>query len=181
MLETIATLKHLYERFNARDVEAVLAAMQPDVEWGNSTDGGHLVGHEAVRAYWTRQWAEIAPILIPEQFSTDGLGRVVIDGRLRVRDRSGTLLADGKEARRIAGRDYVLEYPIHADYALIKAERADRWGNLTYRKGARNFGPIMASAARCTVAQVREVVALGGLDPESVVTPGIFVTRVVKH
>ena len=96
MLETIATLKHLYERFNARDVEAVLAAMQPDVEWGNSTDGGHLVGHEAVRAYWTRQWAEIAPILIPEHFTTDGLGRVVIDGRLRVRDRSGTLLADGR-------------------------------------------------------------------------------------
>lgn len=96
MLETIAMLKHLYERFNARDVDAVLAAMQPDVEWGNSTQGGHLVGHDAVRAYWTGQWAEIAPILIPETFTTDALGRVVIEGRLRVRDRSGTLLADGR-------------------------------------------------------------------------------------
>lgn len=96
LFETIATLKHLYERFNARDVEAVLAAMQPDVQWANSTEGGHLVGHDAVRAYWTRQWAEIAPTLIPETFSTDALGRVVIEGRLRVRDRSGGLLADGR-------------------------------------------------------------------------------------
>ncbi len=93
----------------------------------------------------------------------------------------GTRLADGKETRRIDGRDYVLEYPIHGDYALIKADRADRWGNLCYRKSARNFGPIMASAARCTVVQVREIVELGALDPEAVVTPGIFVKRVVKH
>ncbi|HEX7249062.1 MAG TPA: 3-oxoacid CoA-transferase subunit A [Burkholderiales bacterium] len=92
----------------------------------------------------------------------------------------GTKLAEGKEARRIGERDYVLEYPIHADYALIKADRADRWGNLTYRMTARNFGPIMAAAARCTVAQVRETVALGELDPETVVTPGIFVQRVVR-
>ncbi len=92
----------------------------------------------------------------------------------------GTRLADGKETRRIDGRDYVLEYPIHADYALIKADRADRWGNLTYRKSARNFGPVMASAAKCTVAQVRELVDLGALDPETVVTPGIFVKRVVR-
>src|SRR5690606_7783678 len=91
----------------------------------------------------------------------------------------GTRLAEGKETRRIGERDYVLEYPIHADYALIKADRADRWGNLVYRKSARNFGPIMATAARVTVAQVREIVALGALDPESVVTPGIFVQRVV--
>src|SRR5881409_3680642 len=91
----------------------------------------------------------------------------------------GTRLAEGKETRRIGDRDYVLEYPIHADYALIKAERADRWGNLVYRKSARNFGPIMASAARCTIVQVREVVPLGSLDPEIVVTPGIFVHRVV--
>jgi 3-oxoadipate CoA-transferase alpha subunit len=75
----------------------------------------------------------------------------------------------------------VLEYPIHADYALVKADRADRWGNLVYRKSARNFGPIMAAAARCTVVQVREIVELGGLDPEAIVTPGIFVKRVVKH
>jgi 3-oxoadipate CoA-transferase alpha subunit len=92
----------------------------------------------------------------------------------------GTLLAEGKEMRRIGERDYVLEYPIHADYALIKADRSDRWGNLTYRKTARNFAPIMAAAARCTVVQVRETVELGALDPEGVVTPGIFVQRVVK-
>jgi 3-oxoadipate CoA-transferase alpha subunit len=92
----------------------------------------------------------------------------------------GTQLAEGKETRRIGGRDYVLEYPIHADYALIKADRADRWGNLTYRKSARNFGPVMASAARCTIVQVRETVELGALDPEEIVTPGIFVQRVVR-
>jgi 3-oxoadipate CoA-transferase alpha subunit len=74
----------------------------------------------------------------------------------------------------------VLEYPIHADYAIIKADRADRWGNLTYRLSARNFAPIMASAAKITVVQVREIVELGALDPEVVVTPGIFVKRVVK-
>ena len=91
----------------------------------------------------------------------------------------GTLLAEGKETRAIDGRNHVLEYPIHADYALIKADRGDRWGNLIYRKTARNFGPIMASAAKCTIAQVRELVALGGLDPEHIVTPGIFVHRVV--
>ena len=91
----------------------------------------------------------------------------------------GTRLAEGKETRRIGERDYVLEHPIDADYALIKADRGDRWGNLTYRMPARNFGPIMASAAKCTIAQVRETVELGALDPESVVTPGIFVKRVV--
>jgi len=92
----------------------------------------------------------------------------------------GTDLAKGKETRRIGDRDYVLEFPIHADYALIKAERADRWGNLSYRKTARNFAPIMAMAAKCTVVQARETVELGTLDPETVVTPGIFVQRVVK-
>jgi 3-oxoadipate CoA-transferase alpha subunit len=92
----------------------------------------------------------------------------------------GTLLADGKETREIKGRNYVLEYPIEADFALIKALRADRWGNLVYRKTARNFGPIMAAAAKCTIAQVREVVNLGDLDPEAVVTPGIYVKRVVE-
>jgi 3-oxoadipate CoA-transferase alpha subunit len=92
----------------------------------------------------------------------------------------GTELAKGKETRRMGERDYVLEYPIHADYALIKADRADRWGNLVYRKTARNFAPIMASAARCTVVQVREKVELGALDPEAIVTPGIFVKRIVR-
>jgi 3-oxoadipate CoA-transferase alpha subunit len=93
----------------------------------------------------------------------------------------GTLLAEGKETRRIDGRDYVLEAPIHADFALIKAHRGDRWGNLVYRKTARNFGPIMAMAAKTTIAQVSEVVALGELDPENIVTPGIFVQRVVAQ
>ena len=92
----------------------------------------------------------------------------------------GTQLAEGKETREIGGRGHVLEYPIYADYALIKADRADRWGNLTYRKTARNFAPVMASAAKCTVVQVRETVELGELDPETVVTPGIFVKRVIK-
>jgi 3-oxoadipate CoA-transferase alpha subunit len=91
----------------------------------------------------------------------------------------GTLLADGKESRVIDGRHYVLEYPIHADVALVKAHKGDRWGNLVYRKAARNFGPIMASAAACTIAQVDEIVALGDLDPETIVTPGIFVQRLV--
>jgi 3-oxoadipate CoA-transferase alpha subunit len=90
----------------------------------------------------------------------------------------GTPLAEGKETREIDGRYYVLEYPIHADFALIKAHQADRWGNLIYRKAARNFGPIMATAAKITVAEVSDIVPLGELDPEHVVTPGIFVQRV---
>ena len=91
----------------------------------------------------------------------------------------GTQLAQGKETREIAGRQYVLEYPLHADFALIRAQAGDRWGNLVYRKTARNFGPIMAAAAKCTVAQVARVVELGALDPEAIVTPGIHVHRVV--
>lgn len=91
----------------------------------------------------------------------------------------GTELAAGKEAREINGRHYVLEYPIRADFALIKALHGDRWGNLVYRKTARNFGPIMAMAATTTIAQVAQVVELGAMDPEHVVTPGIFVQRVV--
>lgn len=93
----------------------------------------------------------------------------------------GTLLADGKETREIEGRNYVLEYPIHADFALIKARAADRWGNLVYRKVARNFGPIMAMAAKTTIVQVSDIVELGDLDPETIVTPGIFVNRVVLN
>ena len=91
----------------------------------------------------------------------------------------GTLLAEGKETRVIDGRDYVLEMPLHADVALIKAYQGDRWGNLVYRKAARNFGPIMAMAAKTAIAQVQEIVELGQLDPEHIVTPGIFVQRVV--
>ena len=90
--------------------------------------------------------------------------------------------ADGsnKETRHINGRDYVLEYPIHGDIALVKAEVGDRWGNLTFRKAARNFGPVMAMAARRTIASVHEIVELGDIDPEAIVTPGIFVAKVVK-
>jgi 3-oxoadipate CoA-transferase, alpha subunit len=92
----------------------------------------------------------------------------------------GTLLAEGKETREIDGKHHVLEYPIQADFALIKAHKGDRWGNLVYRKTARNFGPIMAMAAKTTIAQVSEIVGLGEIDPEAVVTPGIFVQRVVQ-
>ena len=92
----------------------------------------------------------------------------------------GTDLAKGKETREIDGRQYVLEYPIHGDVALIKAEAGDRWGNLVYRKAARNFGPVMAAAAKKTVATVYEIKDLGELDPEAVVTPGIYVNRIVK-
>ena len=91
----------------------------------------------------------------------------------------GTALAEGKETREINGRMHVFETPLHADVALIKAERGDRWGNLCYRMTARNFGPVMAMAARTTIASVHEVLELGALDPEAVVTPGIFVQRVV--
>jgi 3-oxoadipate CoA-transferase alpha subunit len=92
---------------------------------------------------------------------------------------AGTPLAEGKEARTIDGREYVLEYPIRGDVALIKAHRADRAGNLVYRKTARNFGPVMATAATTTVVQVDEIVEIGALDPETVVTPGIFIDRIV--
>ena len=91
----------------------------------------------------------------------------------------GTPLAEGKEVRRIDGRDYVMELPLRGDVALVKALTADTWGNLVYRKTARNFGPIMAAAATTTVAQVASVVPVGGLDPEVVVTPGIYVDRVL--
>ncbi|MEI2415582.1 3-oxoacid CoA-transferase subunit A [Orrella sp. JC864] len=93
---------------------------------------------------------------------------------------AGTQLAQGKETRMIDGREHVLEYALKADYALIQARAADRWGNLVYRKTARNFGPIMAAASRICVALVDEVVELGGLDPEVVVTPGLYVQRVVR-
>jgi 3-oxoadipate CoA-transferase, alpha subunit len=92
----------------------------------------------------------------------------------------GTRLAEGKEAREIDGRLYVFEKPLKGDVALLKADRADRWGNLTYRKSARNFNPTMAMAAELSIVQVREVVALGAIDPESVATPGIFIDRIVQ-
>jgi 3-oxoadipate CoA-transferase alpha subunit len=92
----------------------------------------------------------------------------------------GTELAKGKETREINGRHYVLEYPIHSDVALVKADAGDRWGNLVYRRTGRNFGPVMAAAAKFTVASVYELKELGELDPESIVTPGIHVKKVVK-
>ena len=92
----------------------------------------------------------------------------------------GTELAKGRETREIGGKHYVLEYPIHVDVALIKAEAGDRWGNLVYRKAARNFGPVMAIASDLTIATVHDIVELGELDPEAIVTPGIFVKKIVK-
>src|SRR5450830_271597 len=92
----------------------------------------------------------------------------------------GTELAEGKETREIDGRMYVFESPIHADFALIKAEQGDRWGNLTYRKPGRNFGPILAMAAKGSIASVHEVLDLGSIDPEHVITPGLFVQRIVQ-
>ena len=92
----------------------------------------------------------------------------------------GTQLAGDRETRLIDGREYVLEYPIHGDVALIKALKADRWGNLVYRMTARNFAPVMAMAAKTTIVEVHEIVELGALDPEAVVTPGIFVQQVVQ-
>jgi 3-oxoadipate CoA-transferase alpha subunit len=99
-------------------------------------------------------------------------------GGFFTRTGAGTLLAEGKETRVIDGHTHVFESPFKCDLALIKAERGDRWGNLTYRLSARNFAPVMASAAPLTIAQVREVVELGAIDPEEVVTPGIFVDRI---
>jgi 3-oxoadipate CoA-transferase alpha subunit len=92
----------------------------------------------------------------------------------------GTELAGERETRIIDGKQYVLEYPIRGDVALIKAEQGDRWGNLTYRKAARNFGPVMAMASERTIATVHEIVELGEMDPEAIVTPGIFVSSIVK-
>ena len=92
----------------------------------------------------------------------------------------GTLLAEGKETRTIDGINFVLESPIHADFSLIKAHQADPMGNLVYRKTARNFGPIMATAAKTTIVQVTDVVDLGALNPENIITPGIYVDRIVQ-
>jgi 3-oxoadipate CoA-transferase alpha subunit len=92
----------------------------------------------------------------------------------------GTEMAKGKETREINGKGYVLEMPIHGDVALIKAERGDRWGNLMYRKAARNFGPVMATASRLTVATVHEIAELGSMEPEHIVTPGIYVHKIVQ-
>ncbi|WP_454620348.1 3-oxoacid CoA-transferase subunit A [Bradyrhizobium cenepequi] len=94
---------------------------------------------------------------------------------------AGTRLVDGKETRRIGARDYVLEHALYGDVALIEAWKGDRWGNLIYRGAARNFNPVMAAAAELTIAQVRHAAPLGDLDPEIIVTPGIYVDRLVHH
>jgi 3-oxoadipate CoA-transferase alpha subunit len=91
---------------------------------------------------------------------------------------AGTEMAADKESRILDGEEQILEHALHADYALVKADLGDRWGNLTYRRSGRNFGPLMATAARCTIAQVRQIVSLGDIDPEQVITPGIYVQRV---
>ena len=101
-------------------------------------------------------------------------------GGFYTRTAVGTVLAEGKEVRKIDGEDYIYEPPIKADVALVKALRGDRWGNLVYRKTARNFGPVMATAAKLTIVQVYETVELGELDPEAIVTPGIYVNRIVR-
>ncbi|MFG1371994.1 3-oxoacid CoA-transferase subunit A [Xanthobacter oligotrophicus] len=94
---------------------------------------------------------------------------------------AGTRLVEGKETRRIGTRDYVLEHALHGDVALIQAWSADRWGNLTYRGSARNFNPVMAPAAELTIAQVEHSAEIGDLDPETIVTPGIYVDRILHH
>ena len=101
-------------------------------------------------------------------------------GGFYTRTAVGTVLAEGKEIRKIDGKDYIYEPPIKADVALVKALRGDRWGNLVYRKTARNFGPVMATAAKLTIVQVYETVELGEMDPEAIVTPGIYVNRIVR-
>ena len=100
-------------------------------------------------------------------------------GGFYTRTAAGTKIAEGREQREIDGKLYVFEKPLKGDLALVRADRADRWGNLVYRKSARNFNPVVATAARLTVAQVREMVELGSFDPECIHTPGIFVDRVV--
>jgi 3-oxoacid CoA-transferase subunit A len=92
----------------------------------------------------------------------------------------GTVVADGKEVREFDGRKYLLERGLKADYAFVKAWKGDRWGNLIYRKTARNFNPVMATAAKITIAEVEELVELGSLDPNSIVTPGIYVKRIFQ-
>ncbi|HLU02804.1 MAG TPA: 3-oxoacid CoA-transferase subunit A [Advenella sp.] len=101
-------------------------------------------------------------------------------GGFYTRTSYGTELAKGKETRNIDGVDYVFEKPIHGDFALVLAEKGDRWGNLIYRKAARNFGPVMCMAAKTTIVQVKQKVELGQLDPETIITPGIFVNRIVE-
>lgn len=138
----------------------------------------------SVGSHWfKRRWDEgsLELVLVPqgtlsERMRAAGAGL----GGFFTPTGADTELAVGKETRMIDGRLHVLEEPLHADIALIHAQKADRWGNLVYHSAARNFGPTMATAATTTIVQVREIVELGGLDPEHIITPGIFVNRVVE-
>lgn len=181
-------------------IDALIAQGASDLTIVNNNAGNGDRGLAALLA--TRRVRKIV-CSFPRQFDSwvfDGLYRegaieleLVPQGNLAERIRAagagigafysptavGTELAEGKETREIDGKKYLLEHPIKADFALISAWKADRWGNLVYRKTARNFGPIMATAATTTIVAVDEVVPLGDLDPEAIVTPGIFVDRVV--
>jgi 3-oxoadipate CoA-transferase alpha subunit len=131
--------------------------------------------------FFEEQWGsgELELELVPQGTLSERIRAAAAGiGAFYVRTGVGTRLADGKEVRDIDGETWVMEKPIRADAALIKADRGDRWGNLTYRLSARNFGPVMAAASKLTIAQVREVVPLGALDAENIVTPGIFVDRI---
>ena len=181
-------------------IDALIAQGASDLTIVNNNAGNGDRGLAALLA--TRRVRKIV-CSFPRQFDSwvfDGLYRegaieleLVPQGNLAERIRAagagigafysptavGTELAEGKETREIDGKKYLLEHPIKADFALISAWKADSWGNLVYRKTARNFGPIMATAATTTIVAVDEVVPLGDLDPEAIVTPGIFVDRVV--
>lgn len=113
---------------------------------------------------------------IAQRLQTAGAGL----GGFYTRTSYGTELAEGKEVKEIDGQYYVFERPLHGDFAFVLAEKADRWGNLVYRKAARNFGPVMCMAAKTTIVQAKHLVELGDLDPEVIITPGIFVNRVVE-
>src|SRR6267142_1673659 len=117
--------------------------------------------------------------MLPKLFALGRVAKLICSFPRPTPPAVGTRLAEGKEIREFDGRTYVMERALHADVALIQAWRADRWGNLTYRGTGRNFNPVMAMAASLTIVQTRHMVELGELDPESIVTPGIFVNRVV--
>ena len=166
----------------------------------NNTGSGHvglaaLIEQKRVRKMICSFPRTTGSTVFPEQYSTGEIElELVPQGTLAERIRAGgagipafytpssvdTPLAEGKEARTFDGKKYVMEYGIRADFALVKAHSADRYGNLTYNKTARNFGPIMCTAATNTIVQARYIVELGDLNPECVVTPGIFVQRVVE-
>ncbi len=165
----------------------------------NNTGSGHvglaaLIAHRQVRKMICSYPRSANSMVFPELYRKGEIElELVPQGTLAERIRAGgagipafytpssvgTLLAQGKETRQFNDRDYVMEYGLHADFALVKAERADRFGNLIFNKTARNFAPIMSMAARTTIVQVKSLVEAGEIDPEIIVTPGIFVQRIV--